>query len=124
MDEAKTMADVGSVPQPMGPRIRIARKNAGMSPEQLAQRLGVGLESVLAWEADERTPRAGRLLAMAGLLDTSLPWLLEGREDDHRHSQRPFSRDDLRRQLNGLHDTLSDAQQQLNDISSHLDGLE
>ena len=30
---------------------------------------------------DERTPRANRLLMLSGILNVSLTWLLEGRED-------------------------------------------
>jgi transcriptional regulator with XRE-family HTH domain len=124
MNKAQTMQDVGRVPQPMGPRIRVAREEAGLTAEQLAQRLGVGLDSVLAWEADQRTPRVSRLLGIAGIVDASLAWLLEGREDGHRRSHRHPSPPNIRQQLARLGTLLSEAQEQLRGVQRQLEELE
>lgn len=77
------------VEQLIGPRIRIAREKAGMDVAQFARRVGVQEDSVQAWEADERTPRAHRLLVMAGVLGVSFTWLLEGREDQRMQGDGP-----------------------------------
>jgi len=81
IEEVTTLSQLDRIPQPLGPRITVARENAGMSVEELATRLGVTRASVAAWEADERTPRANRLLMLSGVLNVSLTWLLEGREN-------------------------------------------
>lgn len=75
------MADVDNAQPPLGPRITVARENAGLTVEELARRIGVEPGSVKAWERDERTPRANRLQMMAGVLRVNLVWLLQGRED-------------------------------------------
>lgn len=81
IDEVTTLDELNQVPDPMGPRIAIARENMGMSVDELAAHLGVTPASVAAWESDQRTPRANRLQMLAGILNVSLAWLLEGRED-------------------------------------------
>lgn len=81
IDEVTTLDELNQVPDPMGPRIAIARENMGMSVDELAAHLGVTPASVSAWESDQRTPRANRLQMLAGILNVSLAWLLEGRED-------------------------------------------
>jgi HTH-type transcriptional regulator, cell division transcriptional repressor len=64
-----------------GDRITWAREAAGLSSRDLAQRLGVRLTTVQAWENDRAEPRANRLQMMAGLLGVSLRWLLTGMGD-------------------------------------------
>ncbi len=84
MSDESSMRDILRVEQPLGPRLRVARENAGLSLEELAQRIGVETASVAAWENDERPPRANRLMMLCGVLDISIKWLLEGREDAYR----------------------------------------
>ncbi|MEM8731009.1 MAG: helix-turn-helix transcriptional regulator [Pseudomonadota bacterium] len=64
-----------------GDRIAGARELAGMSQAQLARRLGVKKNTILAWEDDRSDPRANRLQMMAGLLNVSITWLLTGEGD-------------------------------------------
>ncbi len=61
-----------------GDRIAGAREQAGMSQEEFAERLGVKLETLKAWEEDLSEPRGNKLPRMAGLLNVSLSWLLVG----------------------------------------------
>ncbi|TYB83013.1 helix-turn-helix domain-containing protein [Maritimibacter fusiformis] len=61
-----------------GDRLAAARDGAGLSQKDLARRLGVKLKTVVAWENDISEPRANRLQMMAGLLNVSLMWLLNG----------------------------------------------
>ena len=61
-----------------GDRVAGAREQAGMSQTQLAKRLGVRLATLKAWEEDRSEPRANRLSMMAGLLNVSMMWLING----------------------------------------------
>ncbi len=87
MDEVTTMRDVKEIPQPFGPRLQVARENAGLSQAELARRVGVMVGSIKAWETNTHKPRANRLQMLAGVLDVSLPWLLEGRENAYMKGQ-------------------------------------
>ena len=62
----------------MVPRSAAAREGAGLSQKDLAKRLGVKLKTVVGWENDISEPRANRLQMLAGLLNVSLMWLLNG----------------------------------------------
>lgn len=61
-----------------GDRLAAAREGAGLSQKDLAKRLGVKLKTVVGWENDISEPRANRLQMMAGLMNVSLMWLLNG----------------------------------------------
>lgn len=62
----------------MGGRMLRARETAGLSISELAARLGVRKSTVQAWENDRSQPRANKLQMLAGLLNVSLSWLLQG----------------------------------------------
>lgn len=64
-----------------GDRLTAAREALGMSLEDLARRIGVGQETLAAWEADTAEPRANRIQMLAGLLNVSIRWLLTGEGD-------------------------------------------
>lgn len=64
-----------------GDRLAAAREAAGLSQKGLARRLGVKAKTVTAWENDLAEPRANRLQMLAGLLNVSLMWLLNGEGD-------------------------------------------
>lgn len=64
-----------------GDRLSGAREAACMTQEQLAQKLGVKLKTLRAWEQDLSEPRANKLSMLAGLLNVSLSWLLTGQGD-------------------------------------------
>ena len=61
-----------------GDRVAGAREQAGMTQKQLAKRLGVRLATLRSWEDDLSEPRANRLSMMAGLLNVSMMWLING----------------------------------------------
>mgnify|MGYP000923008741 CR=1 FL=1 len=61
-----------------GDRLAGAREAAGLSQPELAERLGVRLETLQSWEDDAADPRANRLQMLAGMLNVSLMWLLTG----------------------------------------------
>ena len=61
-----------------GDRVAAARDAAGMTQQQLAKRLGVKAATLKAWEDDISEPRANRLSMLAGLLNVSITWLING----------------------------------------------
>ena len=73
-----------------GDRLAGARENAGMTQAQMAERLGVELATLQAWENDMAEPRANRLSMMAGLLNVSMTWLMNG-TGDGLDSPLPYS---------------------------------
>ncbi|SPJ24870.1 helix-turn-helix domain-containing protein [Palleronia abyssalis] len=62
-----------------GDRLADARQAVGLSQRDLAQQLGVKLNTLIAWENDVSEPRANRLSMLSGLLNVSLMWLLSGK---------------------------------------------
>ena len=56
----------------------MARETSGLSVGQVVKRLGVKATTYEAWEADRSEPRANKLVALAGILNISLPYLLSG----------------------------------------------
>ena len=61
-----------------GDRLAGAREQSGMSPADLAKRLGVKLATLKSWEDDFNEPRANKLQMLAGILNVSLSWILTG----------------------------------------------
>ena len=61
-----------------GDRIAGAREALGLSQEQLAHRMGIKLKTLQSWEDDHGEPRANKLQMLSGILNVSLPWLLNG----------------------------------------------
>lgn len=64
-----------------GDRLMAAREAAGIGQKELAKRLGVKPKTIAAWENDISEPRANRLQMLAGLLNVSLVWLINGEGD-------------------------------------------
>ncbi|KZY00641.1 MULTISPECIES: helix-turn-helix domain-containing protein [unclassified Sulfitobacter] len=61
-----------------GDRVSAAREQAGLSQAELARRLGVRQSTLRGWEDDHSEPRANRLSMLAGLLNVSMMWLING----------------------------------------------
>ncbi|MCI5109408.1 MAG: helix-turn-helix domain-containing protein [Marivita sp.] len=61
-----------------GDRMTAAREAAGMTQESLAKRLGVKKSTLRNWENDVAEPRANRLSMLAGMLNVSMMWLING----------------------------------------------
>ena len=62
----------------LGGRISMAREATGFSVADVVKRLGVRANTYEAWEADRSEPRANKLVALAGILNVSPPYLLSG----------------------------------------------
>ncbi|MGB7243903.1 MAG: helix-turn-helix transcriptional regulator [Sulfitobacter sp.] len=61
-----------------GDRVASAREAAGMTQTELSRRLGIRVPTLRSWENDLSEPRANRLSIMAGLLNVSMMWLING----------------------------------------------
>lgn len=114
---------VEDIPQRMGPRLLVAREQAGFTQAQFARQVGVLLESVVAWENDEKQPRANRLMMICGVLNVSVKWLLEGIEDAH------MARDDdslaaVRLDFARLQELLKEMTEVARDLETRLSELE
>ena len=64
----------------LGEKLKDARKQASLSQEQLAEKLGVSRSAVAKWETDNGIPDVGNLKVIAQLLDVSIDYLLDDRE--------------------------------------------
>lgn len=61
-------------------RISLARKNAGLSQEQLGDKLGVSRQAVSKWESGQTNPDVAYIAEMCRLFGVSSDWLLLGEE--------------------------------------------
>ena len=61
-----------------GDRVAGGRELAGLRQSDLAERLGITVETLQSWEDDMAEPSAKYLSRTAGLLNVSLTWLLTG----------------------------------------------
>lgn len=64
----------------IGKNIYEARKRAGLTQMQLAEKLDVSFQAVSSWERDEYLPDTENLIRLAQVLDTSVSSLTEGRK--------------------------------------------
>lgn len=64
----------------LGERIALARKRAGLSQEQLGEKLGVSRQAVSKWESSQTNPDVAYVAQMCRLLEVSSDWLLLGEE--------------------------------------------
>ena len=80
----------------LGEKLKDGRKNAGLSQEQLAQKLCVSRAAVAKWETDKGLPDIMNLKAIAKLLDVSIDYLVDdGLEMDFRVMKEPLERETL-----------------------------
>lgn len=57
-------------------KLRSLRKQAGISQEQLAEKLGVSRQAVTKWETDAGIPDMENIMAVSALFDISIDELL------------------------------------------------
>ncbi len=60
-----------------GEKLKEARKEAGFSQEELAEKLSVSRSAVAKWENDNGMPDVSNLKAIAAMLNTSIDYLLD-----------------------------------------------
>ncbi|GKY90221.1 helix-turn-helix domain-containing protein [Sinisalibacter aestuarii] len=107
-----------------GDRLAAARETADLTQKALAKRLGVKAKTIAAWENDISEPRANRLQMLAGLLNVSLMWLLNGEGDGvDPPGMEPALSPDARSvllELRELRGDIDDAAQRLARLEKHL----
>ena len=64
----------------LGERIALARKQAGLSQEQLGERLGVSRQAVSKWESNQTNPDVAYVAELCRICKVSCDWLLLGEE--------------------------------------------
>ena len=101
----------------LGDRLAGARDAALLSPEEMAEKLGVNVETLHGWEQDLQEPRANRLAMIAGLLNVSLQWLLTG---SGKGLEEPVERN---QELEYLLDLINEIQTIRQEVTVHLDRL-
>lgn len=79
----------------LGEKLKEARKQSGMSQEQLAEKLNVSRSAVAKWETDKGMPDIENFKAIAGLLDVSIDYLLdEGEKMSFNVTKEPVNLDE------------------------------
>jgi DNA-binding XRE family transcriptional regulator len=77
----KTKLQPAVIPMPDFPeRLRILRTRSGLSQIQLAEKIGINVYTLRAYETDQRQPSIGPLCALADYFHVSVDYLL-GRSD-------------------------------------------
>lgn len=71
-----TKAIVGDKIMTLGEKIKEARQQAGLSQQQLAEKLGVSRSAVAKWESDYGICDVDNLKALSKLFDVSIDYLL------------------------------------------------
>lgn len=64
----------------LGEKLKAARKQAGLSQEQLSEKLGISRSAVAKWETDKGLPDVDNLKALSSLLNVSIDYLLDNGE--------------------------------------------
>ena len=64
----------------LGEKLKEARKQAGLSQEQLSEKLGVSRSAVSKWETDNGIPDVDNLKVISKLLNVSIDYLLDDGE--------------------------------------------
>ena len=104
-----------------GDRLAGAREANVLTQAQLAKNLGIKLATLKAWEQDLSEPRANLLSMLAGLLNVSIMWLLNGEGEG---VESPDERDALSRNMDDLFLELRSLKIQLKQSSDRLGALE
>lgn len=74
------MEATGKTKMTFGEKLKSARKRAGFTQEQLAEKLSVSRPAITKWEADKGMPDIGNLKRLSRLLNISIDYLLEDGE--------------------------------------------
>ena len=64
----------------LGEKIKEARKQSGLSQEQLAEKMSVSRSAIAKWETDKGLPDIDNLKALASFLNVSVDYLLDDGE--------------------------------------------
>lgn len=82
-----------------GEKLKQARKQAGYSQEQLAEKLSVSRSAIAKWETDKGMPDIENLKSIAHFLDVSIDYLLaEGEEISFQTTKEPIDLNNYEKQ--------------------------
>jgi len=81
MDDTMTENAFADPHATFGDRLAAAREGTGATVQEIARKLGVKTQTLMAWEDDRSEPRSNRLQMLCGILNVSLVWLLTGEGD-------------------------------------------
>lgn len=82
-----------------GHMISSLRKKHKLSQKELGDNLGIGVSTISMWEAGKREPDYKYLMSIAELFGVSVDYLLYGKTDDKKLSQKERAVVDLFNQL-------------------------
>ncbi|MXU65697.1 helix-turn-helix domain-containing protein [Rhodobacteraceae bacterium KN286] len=100
----------------LGDRITAARLQAGLDQAGLAQAIGLSPKTIANWELDRTEPRANRMQMLAGVLNVSLGWLMNGTAGDEAALAPGDETDAMRAEIEAirtLHKELGDRLERL-----------
>jgi transcriptional regulator with XRE-family HTH domain len=82
-----------STPPDIGTRIRAARRDRGLTQDELADQVGVSRSAVAQWETGRTGQVTGNLSRIAGVLEVNVEYLMYG--DDKRAAGEVRQGDEL-----------------------------
>lgn len=120
-DEHEDMerVDMADSPADLGRRMSDAMALAGQTTDSLAVQLGVPAATVAAWQAGEETPSATMINRLAGILGTSLSWMLIGEGSEPR-DQSAEDHQDVQAALDEAREALRLAEARLDTVADRL----
>jgi transcriptional regulator with XRE-family HTH domain len=84
----------------IGERIKMRRKELGLTADQVAERVGVNRATIYRYESDEiKSMGTETLVPLAAALRTTPAWLLQGEDPDDDPQQHAFDDDPEKRTL-------------------------
>ncbi|MFK5997050.1 MAG: helix-turn-helix transcriptional regulator [Rhodobacterales bacterium] len=107
-----------------GDRLEAARLTKGLTLQGLAEKVGVKKKTIQRWENDLSAPRANRIQMLAGMLNVSMIWLING-ESNGTHNvvenyDRPEGINDALGEIAMLKDILSRSLKRLTELEKRL----
>lgn len=78
----------------IGSRLQEYRKNAGLSQEEFAEKIGVSRQAVSKWELDKAYPDLDRLVCICGILNVRIDELIYGKQESDNNTNDEVSEND------------------------------